>query len=131
MSRQTMKCAVVMVLAGAVGLGVTTTSRAAPVPSSTAAVKAVAPSAASEVRYNHYRGYRGRYYRNGGGVALGVLGLAGAAAGAAAYGPGYSYDPGYSYGPGYYGNPGYYGRGYDRRPREGINYYGFDRPPPY
>jgi transposase len=119
MGKQTMNCAFIIATIGAVTLGANAPSWAAPVPAGTAGIKAAAPSAVSDVRY---RGYRGRYYR-GAGAAVG-LGLLGAAAGAAAYGSGYGYAPDYYAGPGYYG-PGFYGA--DRVPRQGIDYYGFDR----
>jgi hypothetical protein len=114
MSRQTMNRAVVIAITGAIALGATTASWAAPVLSNTRAVKESAPSVVvSDVRYYRgYRGYhayRGHYYRgNGPGVALGVLGVAGAVAGAAAYGNGYYGSPGY-YRQGYYGGGPYYG----------------------
>ena len=128
MINRTMKCGLVVAVAGTIVLGAVTPSWSAPVPSSTTAVKAAAPSDVSDVRYRgrgHYRAYRNN--RAGAGVALGILGAAGAlAAGAAyrhnSYGPGYyAYGPGYNaYGPGYYqqgyggyangpGNYGYYG----------------------
>lgn len=113
MKTKTMKRAAVVAIAGAVALGAATSSWAAPVSSSTRAVKETAPSVVSDVRYYRgYRGYhayRGHYYRgNGPGVALGVLGVAGAVAGAAAYGNGYYGGPGY-YRQGYYGGGPYYG----------------------
>jgi len=118
MNKQTMKRAVAIAIAGAVVLSAVTPSWAIPVLSSTTAVKEAAPSAVSDVR--HYRGYRGHYYRNNGaGVALGILGVAGAVAGAAAYGHGYNGDPGY-YRQGYYGGGPYYG--YARGPAN----YGYD-----
>lgn len=99
MTRQSMKQAVVIAVAGALAFGAATPSWAAPVLSSTAIVKQAAPSSVSDV------GYRGRYYGNrGAGIALGVLGVVGAVAGAAAYGNGYYGDPGY-YQQGYYGSP--------------------------
>lgn len=98
MNKQAMKRASIVAIAGAVALGAAAPSWAAPVLSSTTAVKEAAPSAVSDVRYRGYRGYRGGHYRNNGaGIALGVLGVAGAVAGAAAYG---------------HGNPGYYRHGY-------------------
>jgi hypothetical protein len=99
MNKPSMKQAVVIAVAGALALGATTPSWAAPVLSSTTIVKQMAPSSVSDVRY------RGRYYGNrGAGIALGVLGVVGAVAGAAAYGNGYYGDPGY-YQQGYYGSP--------------------------
>ena len=115
MNRQSMKRAVVIAVAGAVALGAASPSWAAPVLSSTTAVKAAAPSAVSDVRY---RGHR-RYYRNNGaGIALGILGVAGAVAGAAVYNNGYYGDRGY-YRQGYYGGGPDYGYG------GGPNYYGY------
>jgi len=104
MNTQKVRRAVVIAIAGAIALGAATPSWSAPVLSSTRAVSEMAPSAISDVRYYRgnrgYHAYRGRYHRNDAGVALGVLGAAGAVAGAAAYGSGY------------YGAPGYYRRGY-------------------
>jgi len=115
MNRQTIRQAVVTAIAGAVALGAVTSSWAAPVSSSTTIVKESAPPSVSDVRY---RG-GGRYYRNNSaGVALGVLGIVGAVAGAAAYGNGY-----YGGGPGYY-RQGYYGgpQGYYGAPNGGYAY---------
>jgi hypothetical protein len=103
MNNPTRNRAIVIAIAGAVALGTVSPSWAAPVLSSTTIVKESAPSAVSDVRY---RGNRGHYYRNSGaGIALGVLGVVGAVAGAAAYGNGYYGGPGYA-------RQGYYG-GYD------------------
>jgi uncharacterized membrane protein YeaQ/YmgE (transglycosylase-associated protein family) len=112
---QSLKRAVVIGIVGAMVLGETVPSFAAPVPSSTAIVKTTAPNMLDQVRSR-----RGRAI--GAGVALGVIGaLAGAAA---AQNQGYYYGPGYyggPYGPGYYG-PGYYGSGYYGDPGY---YYGY------
>jgi transposase len=120
MNQQTMKRAVVIAIAGAVALGAATPAWAAPVLSSTTAVKAGAPSATSDVRY-----YRGRHYRNNGAaIGLGILGVAGAVAGAAAYGayghPGYYRQDYYGGGPYYGGGGPYYGY------RGGPSNYGYD-----
>lgn len=110
MNKPYMKQAVVIAVAGTLALGATTASWAAPVLSSTTAVRQSAPSSLSDVRY------RGRSYGNrGAGIALGVLGAVGAVAGAAAYGNGY-------YGNGYYGDPGYYQQGYYGSPYDGYAY---------
>lgn len=120
MNKQMMKRAVVIAIGGAVALGVVTPSSAAPVLSNTTAVKEAAPSAITDVRY---RGHRGRVYRsNGAGVALGILGAAGAVVGATAYGRGSYRNPGYQrgyYDGGYGGGPYY---GYTREPAN----YGYD-----
>jgi hypothetical protein len=134
MNTQTMKRALVIAIAGTIGLAAVTPSWSAPVLSSTTAVKAAAPSAVSDVRYR----YRNRgYSRNtGAAVAVGVLGVAGALAARSAYQrnsygyPGYyqqqGYAPGYyqqGYAPGYY-QPGYGGPydGYARGPANYGNY---------
>ena len=115
MKQQTIRHAVAIAVVGAITLGATSPTWAVPQVAATAAASAATASMTTEVRY---RGrYRGRYYRNdGAGVALGILGIAGAVAGAAAYdsygGPGY-------YRRGYYGGPGY---GYGGGP--GYGYYG-------
>lgn len=115
MNQQTLKRAVVIAVTSAVALGAVSPSWAAPVLSSTTAVRSAAPSAVSAVRY---RGHR-RYYRNNGaGIALGILGVAGAVAGAAVYDRGYYGDRGY-YRQGYYGGGPYDGYG------GGPNYYGY------
>lgn len=114
MNEQTMKRAVAIAVASAVVFGAVSPSWAAPVLSSTAAVRTAVPSAVSDVRY---RGHR-RYYRNNGaGIALGILGVAGAVAGAATYDHYYG-DRGY-YRQGYYGGGPGYGYG------GGPNYYGY------
>lgn len=96
MNKQITKCAVVIATVGALALGAVIPSWASPVSSSSAVVKESAPSAVSDIRY---RGNSGRYYRNNdAGVALSILGVASAVAGAAAYGQ--------------YGNPGYYRQSY-------------------
>ncbi len=104
---QSMKRAIVIGIVGAMVLCEAVPSFAAPVPSSTAIVKASAPNMIDQVRSR-----RGRAV--GPGVALGVIGaMVGAATVRNQYyygGPGY-YAPGYYGGPVYYG-PGYYG-GYD------------------
>lgn len=111
MINRAMKRGLVVAVAGTMVIGAVAPSWSAPVLSSTAAVKAAVPSDVSEVRYRGRGQYRGtRAYRHNGvgpGVALGILGAAGAMAAGAAYrhnGYGYgSYGPGYnSYGPGYY-----------------------------
>jgi len=97
-------------LLGALTLATAAPTWAAPVPSSTAAVKAAAPIPTIEARYvrHHYvsRGF-------GPGAAIGglALGLAGAALAAPYYYgyPGYAYGPGYYYGPGYEPGPYSYG----------------------
>lgn len=112
MHNRTMKRATAIAIVGAVALGACTPSWAAPVFASTTAVRDAVPSATSDVRY---RGYRGRYHRNNGAaIALGVLGVAGAVAGAAAYDNGYYGNRRYRQG--YYGNPGYYQQGYYGNP---------------
>jgi hypothetical protein len=128
MSNRTMKHGLVVAVAGTIVLGAVTPSWSAPVLSSTAAVKAAAPSAVIDVR-NRNRGQYGNNganrnngaFRNNGagaGVALGVLGAAGALAAGSAYrqnlyGPGYyqqGYGGGYGYGYGGYANgPANYG----------------------
>jgi hypothetical protein len=114
MNQQTMKRAVAVAVFGAVMLGSVLPSGAAPVSSNMTLLKqAASSSGVIDVRYRHYRHYRGRGYYGGPGAAIG-LGILGAAAGAAAYG---AYGPGY-YGPGYYG-PGYNGAPYPYR----RNYY--------
>ena len=122
MNKQTVKRAVFVAIAGAVALGAATPSWAAPVLSSTSAVNNAVPSVVTDVRYYRgYRGYRGHHYHdNGAGVALGILGVAGAVAGAAAYGyaPQEYYGGPRYYRHGYYGNPGYYQQDY------GQDYYG-------
>jgi len=87
------KHAIALGLAGALALSAATPSLAASVPANTAAVKAAAPGATTDVRW------RGGWGGWGWGPAIGVgigLGLAGAA-----YGYGYG-CPYY----GYYGYPG-------------------------
>jgi hypothetical protein len=124
MNTRTMKHGLVVAVAGTIVLGAVAPSWSAPVLSSTTAVKAAAPSEVTDVRYRNRGHYRhNRAYRHNGagaGVALGILGAAGALAAGAAYRHNY-YGPGYySYGPGYYqqgyggyangpGNYGYYG----------------------
>ncbi len=103
-----------LAITAALTLGATVPSAAAPLASRAAVAAQVSESPATNVRYRHYRG---RYYRNNGaGIALGILGVAGAMAGAAAYG-------GYDGGPRYY-RRGYYdgGRPYGYGP--GYGYYG-------
>jgi hypothetical protein len=105
---QLLKQTIAIGIVGAMVLCETVPSFAAPVPTSTAVVKTIAPNMLEQVRSR-----RGRAI--GAGVAIGVIGaLAGAAI---AQNQGY-YGPGY-YGPGYYGSPGYYGPGY-----YGPGYYG-------
>ncbi len=83
MNNQTMKRAAFIAIAGAVALGAATPTWAAPVFSSTRALNNAVQSHVTDVRY--YRHYRGRHYHNNGAtVALGILGVAGAVAGAAA-----------------------------------------------
>jgi hypothetical protein len=108
MTKTTVKRAVVIAIASAVGLGAITTLSAAPVLSSTTAVNNAAPSSVIDVRY--YRGRYHRHYYRGPGVALGALAAAGAVAGAATYGNGYYGNRGY-YGGGSYGGGPYYGSG--------------------
>lgn len=101
-------------IAAAITLGATVPSWAMPPASRATSVTEAASSMITDVRY---RGYRGRYYRNNGaGVALGILGVAGAVAGAAAYG---AYDGG----PRYY-RRGYYGGGPQYGYGPGYGYYG-------
>jgi hypothetical protein len=114
--RQTMiarmfKAASGITLAGALALGMASSSMAAPV-SNAAALKSAVPEQTDQVRW-----------RGGGfGAGLGV-GLLGGAALGYGYGPGYGYYPAYGYpaygyygGPYYYGHRRYYGgRGYGRR----------------
>jgi hypothetical protein len=113
MMTRTAKTAIAAGLAGALTMATTAPTWAAPVLSSTAAVKTADPLPTTEVRYWHH-GF-------GPGAAIGglALGLAGAAVAAPYYGYGYpGYGPGYAYGPGYYGyGPGYYGPGYGWGPR--------------
>jgi hypothetical protein len=123
MNKQTMKRAAFIAIASALALGAATPTSAAPVFSSTRALNNAVQTDVTDVRY--YRHYRGRHYHNdGAAVALGVLGVAGAVAGAAAYGyaPGYYGEPGY-YRQGYYGTPGYYRHDY------GQDYYGGNQTP--
>ena len=123
MNNQTMKRALVIAIAGIIGLGATAPSWSAPVSSATTAVKAAAPSAVSDVRYRN----RGYSRNTGAAAAVGILGVAGALAAQSAYRhnsygyPGYyqqGYAPGYyqqGYAPGYYQQgyaPGYYQQGY-------------------
>jgi hypothetical protein len=110
MNKQTMKRAVVIAIAGAAAFGSVTPSWAGPALSSTTGLKEAAPAVVSDVRY--YRGARGHYGNNGAGVALGVLGVAGAVAGATASRHGYSGAPGYYQQQGSYQQPGYYQQGY-------------------
>ena len=115
MNKQTMKRAVVITIASAAAFCAVTPSWAGPALSSTISLKEAAPSVVSDVRY--YRGARGHYGNNGAGVALGVLGVAGAVAGATAYRhqqSGYYQQPGY-YQQDYYGarGPANYGYGSD------------------
>ena len=117
MKQQTIRHAVAIAVAGAITLGATSPSWAVPQVAGTAAISAATSSATTEVRYRG--GYRGRYYRNNGaGVALGILGVAGAVAGVAAYD---SYAGPRYYRQGYYGGPGP-GYGYGGGP--GYGYYG-------
>jgi len=116
MNKQTMMCAIA--IAGAVALGAATPLAAAPVLSSTAAINQAAPSSVIDVRNRGHRNRGHRNYRhsrnNGPGIALGILGAAGAAIAG---------ENGY-YGPGYYAQePSYYGhrRHHQRR------YYGHRR----
>ncbi len=108
MTKRTVKRAVAIAIASAVGLGAITTVSAAPVQSSTTALNNAAPSSVIDVRY--YRGRYHRHYYGGPGVAFGALAAAGAVAGAATYGNGYYGNRGY-YGRGYYGGGPYYGSG--------------------
>ena len=121
MNQRTMKRTVVIAVAGAVVFGAVSPSWAAPVFSSTSAVREAAPSAVSDVRY---RGHRRAYRNNGAGIALGVLGVAGAIAGAAAYDHRYSGDHRYYGDRGYY-RQGYYGGGPTYGYGGGPNYYGY------
>jgi hypothetical protein len=121
MNKQTRRRSVALAVASAVVFGAGSASWAAPVLSSTAALKDTAPSAVSDVRY---RGHRHYDRRNGAGIALGILGVAGAVAGAAAYDHGYYGDRGYDR-QGYYGERGYARQGYD----SGGPYYGAGRGP--
>lgn len=124
MSNLMQKTAVALGLAGALALGATSPTLAAPLPTGTSAVKAAAPDTTTDVRW---RGGPGPW------IVGGLLGAA--AVGAYAYGPygygygypyyrpyayaapypyyrrphyrhryvryGYGYGPGYAYGPGY------------------------------
>jgi len=100
--KQSMKRAIVIGIAGAIAFGEAAPSFAAPVPSSTVAVKTTAPDMVDQVRSRRSRAV-------GAGVALGVIGaMVGAAAAQNQY---YYGGPGY-YAPGYYGGPVYYGPGY-------------------
>lgn len=103
MMTSTAKKTIVLGLVGALTMAAASPTWAAPVPSSTAAVKAAAAVPTTEVRYWH-RGFGpGAVF---GGLALGLAGTALAA-------PYYYSEPygyGYGYGPRYYG-PGYYGYG--------------------
>jgi hypothetical protein len=110
MNKQTMKRAVVITIASAAAFCAVTPSWAGPALSSTISLKEAAPSVVSDVRY--YRGASGHYGNNGAGVALGVLGVAGAVAGATAYRHGYLGAPGYYQQSGYYQQPGYYQQDY-------------------
>jgi hypothetical protein len=95
------KGALAIAVAGAMTIGVASPSWAAPVLSNTAAVKAAAPNAVTDVRY-YGNGYR-RGYRNNGGLIVGglALGAIGAVAGQRYYrGDGYYRD-------GYYGDRAY------------------------
>jgi hypothetical protein len=121
MNTQTIKRALVIAIAGTIGLAAVTPSWSAPVLSSTTAVKAAAPSAVSDVRYR----YRNRgYSRNtGAAVAVGVLGVAGALAARSAYQHNSYGYPGYDqqgYAPGYYQRG--YGGPYDGYARGPANY---------
>ena len=122
MTTQTMKCAIVLAVAGATALGAVTPAWTAPVMTSTAIVAEAASPLVTDVRYDRRRGYR---RDNGAAVALGIFGAIGAVAAASAYrrngyygGPRYGYDSGYGYGGGY---PGYYGQPY------GPSNYGYYR----
>ena len=121
MNTQTMRRALVIAIAGTIGLAAVTPSWSAPVLSSTTAVKAAAPSAVSDVRYR----YRNRgYSRNtGAAVAVGILGVAGALAAQSAYRRNSYAYPGYDqqgYAPGYYQRG--YGGPYDGYARGPANY---------
>jgi hypothetical protein len=107
MNIQTMKHALVIAIAGTIALGAVTPSLSAPVLSTTAAVKAAAPSAASDIRYRN----RGYYPNTGAEVALGILGAAGAVVGGSVYRQNS------------YGRAGYYQQGY------GGPYNGYARGP--
>jgi hypothetical protein len=121
MNNQTMKRALVIAIAGTIGLGAVTPSWSAPVSATTTTVKAAAPSAVSDVRYrNRNRGYS----RNtGAAVAVGMLGVAGALAARSAYRHNSYGYPGYDqqgYSPGYYQQG--YGGPYDGYARGRANY---------
>ena len=116
--RHTMKYA--LVLAGALMIGAAGLANAAPVPTSTAAVKAAPPGNVTDVRW-YGRGWRGGWGGPGpffGGLAAGVIGAAVTAPYWGGYYP-YGYYP-YPYG--YYGYaaspyPYPYWRGYGWRHR--------------
>ena len=104
---RTMKRTLTLGVAGALAITAATASFAAPVPTSTVAVKDAVASQTIDVRWHRHRGFwPGAII---GGLALGI---AGAALAAPYYydRPGYVYDyPGYYYGsgPGYYDRPAY------------------------
>jgi hypothetical protein len=115
-------------LAGALLMSIAGSAAAAPVLSSTAAIKSATAPMAVDAQWRGRWGGRGWRGGWGGAVAAGVIG--GLALGAIAsapysyygYGPSYGYTPYYGYAPtyyGYYGAP-YYGSGY--------GYYGRQRP---
>jgi hypothetical protein len=81
MNNQTTKRALVFAIASTVALGAVAPSWSAPVLSTTAAVKAAAPSAVSDVGYRN----RGHSPNTGAAIALGILGVAGAVAAGSAY----------------------------------------------
>jgi hypothetical protein len=118
MNMMTTKRSIALAIAGAMTIGVAGPSWAAPVLSNTAAVKAAAPSAVSDVRY-----YRNGYRNNGGliigGLALGVFGAVAA--------QGYYRDRVYNGPYGYAGTP--YGYGYAPAYGYAPTYrYGYDDP---
>lgn len=110
-ARHILKHAVTIAAAGAIACVDLAPAIAAPVPTSTAIVKAAAPDMLDQVRVR-----RGRRGAVGAGIAFGMIGAMAGIAAANRYNYGYGY--GY-YGPDYYGDPGYYGS-----PYYGRGYYG-------
>ena len=108
MNTQATKWAVAVAVVGVMMLGLVPLSEAAPASSMAILKQAAQSSDVTDVRY-YRRSYRGRAYYGNPGAAIGI-GILGAAAGAAAYGPGYYGGPGNYGGRGYYGAP--YRRGY-------------------